>query len=61
VRNQNSGESILALQGLQQREDALGGRAVEVSGGFICQQNARLRDQCSSYRYALLLAAGEFP
>ena len=34
---------------------------VQISGGFICQQNGRLGDERPSYRDALLFPSGKLP
>src|SRR5215470_1809931 len=48
------------MQSHDQREDSVCRLAVEVSRGFICQQDPGLGDERSGQSYTLLLAAGKF-
>mgnify|MGYP003733648741 CR=1 FL=1 len=49
----------LAVEAAEQLEDFGGGRAVEVAGGFVGQQQGRSRHQRARHRHPLLLPARE--
>ncbi len=59
VRDQNDRGSGLAIQGFEEHDYPLTGGAIEVSGGLVGEENARLVHECASERDALLFAAGE--
>ncbi len=51
---------MLAMQAGNQFENQLSGAAIEVTGGFICQEDLRLSDERSSQRKSLLFSSGKF-
>ena len=59
VRNHNNSLAFV-VQCFKQRQDLFTGSRVEVSSGFIRQQDARLCNQCARNRNTLLLAARKF-
>jgi hypothetical protein len=57
VRDHEQGRSALAVQLEEQIVDRLAGRAVEVAGGLVGEEQRRLEDHRARERDALLLAA----
>ena len=55
--DEHDGAAALAIEGLQQFDDPLAGRAVEVAGGLVGEENAGLVHEGAGQRHALLLAA----
>ena len=60
VGDEDAGERVLAVEGLEEGEDAVGGEGVEVAGGFVGEQEFGAGDEGSGDGKALLLASGEF-
>ena len=52
--------SASLMQVVEQAEDVVGGDRVEVSGGFVSQDERRIGHECAGDGHPLLLAAGEF-
>ena len=61
MRDHDEHDRVLALEIRQQICHGLGGRAVEVAGGFIAQHQARLLNQCAGDGHALALSPRQFP
>ncbi len=60
VGDEDAGESMLAVQLLDQGEDGLGGFAVEVAGWFVGEEKPGAGDEGAGEADALLLSAAEF-
>jgi hypothetical protein len=61
VRCQDGGELVLAVQSLHQLKNHDCVSLIEISGGFIGQQQGRFLHKSASYRHALLLPSGQLP
>ena len=61
VRRQNGGEPVFAMQFLHQLENGYCISLVQVSGGFIGQQQSWFLDQSAGDGHALLLPPGQLP
>ena len=61
VRCQDGGEPVLAMQSLHQLKNGHCVSLVQVSGGFIGQQQGRLLNERAGDRHALLLPPGQLP
>jgi len=59
VGYEDAGESVFAVEALEEGEDAFGGLGVEIAGGFVGQQEFGLGDEGAGYGEALLFPAGE--
>src|ERR1035437_3460785 len=59
VRHHDRGEAVTLVQPLDQIKDAVGGVLVQVAGGLVGQEQARIVDQRAGQCHALLLAARE--
>src|SRR2546425_4715296 len=59
VGDHDDGEPPLRVQWEEDGEDRPTGLRIEVAGGFVREDETRLRDQCAGDRHALLLAAGQ--
>src|SRR6185503_2899766 len=57
VRHHDDRLAQVVVQPLEQPEDLLGGRAVEIAGGLVGDDQRRVRDQRTRDRDALLLPA----
>ena len=57
MRHKNRRQAVTSVQPLNQIKDASGGRLVQIAGGFVGQQQARIVDQRAGQRNTLLLAA----
>ena len=60
VGDEDAGESVVAVEALEEGEDAVGGEGVEVAGGLVGEQEFWAGDEGSGDGKALLLASGEF-
>jgi hypothetical protein len=61
VRRDERRQVMRAVQPFQQLEHSPSILLVQISGRFICQQNARPGDERPGNRDALLFPSGEFP
>ena len=59
VRGHQNGGSLLVANVPEKVKNGIAGRAIEISGGLVRQQNARLMNQSAGNGYALHLTAGE--
>ena len=59
VGGDDQGGAVLGVEAQQQVDDLGPGGRVEVSGGFVGQEQAWLQDEGAGDRDALLLAAGQ--
>ena len=59
VRHHDDRLADFAVETLEQLQDLLGRRAIEVAGGLVGDDQRRIADQRAGDRDALLLAAGE--
>ena len=61
VRRQDGGEPMLAMQSLHQLENRDCVSLIEISRGFVGQQQGRFLNQSAGYCHALLLPTGQLP
>jgi len=59
VGDKNRGETVVRMQTFNHVEDPAGGNLVQVSGGLVGQQQARIVNQRARKRHSLLLTAGK--
>ncbi len=59
VCDEHDGAASFAIEHLQEFDNALSRGAIEISGGLVGEENARLIDEGAGERHALLFAAGK--
>src|ERR1700675_1036496 len=59
MSDQDNGDSLLAVQVLEDGHDLDAGARIQRAGGLVGENDLRVVDEASRDRHALLLAAGE--